>query len=101
MGLAGGAIAAVQGDEVLNVGGDQCPSLGRRACENLVVGEPYQGWIGINRDDVVALGAQLLGMSSANISSSNSCWLMGYPLCVRSGRLDACLAACLAACLVG
>jgi hypothetical protein len=59
--LVGGAVASVQGDEVLNVGGDQCPSLSCRVCEDLVVREPYQGWIGDNLDDVLALGAQLLG----------------------------------------
>ena len=61
MSLASGAVAAVQGDEVLNVGGDQCSSLGRRVREDLVIREPYQGWVGNNLDDVVALGAKLLG----------------------------------------
>jgi hypothetical protein len=61
VGLASGAIAAIQGDEVLDVGGDWCPSLGRRVCEDLVVREPYPGLIGNDRDDVVALRAELLG----------------------------------------
>jgi hypothetical protein len=60
MSLAGGAVAAVQGDDVLNVGRDQCSSLGRLVREDLVIREPDQGWVG-NRDDVVALGAKLLG----------------------------------------
>jgi len=59
--LAGGAVAGVERDEVLDIGGDQRPSFGRRVCEDLVVGEPYQGWIGNDRDDVIALGAELLG----------------------------------------
>ena len=39
MGLVGGTVAAVQRDEVLNVGGDQRPSCGRRVCEDKFVGE--------------------------------------------------------------
>jgi hypothetical protein len=58
--LAGGTRATVQGDEVLDVGGDQRSPLGRRVCEDLVVGEPHEGWIGDHRGDVVALGAELL-----------------------------------------
>ena len=61
MRLVGGTVSGVQGDEVLDVGGDQCSPLGRRVGENLIVGEPYQRWIGDNRDHVVALGAKLLG----------------------------------------
>jgi len=61
MSLASGAVAAVQGDEILNAGGDQCSSLGRRVREDLVIREPYQGGVGNNRDDVVALGAELPG----------------------------------------
>lgn len=61
MGLIGRAIAAVQGDEILDVGGNRCPPVGRGICEDLVVGQSYQGWIGYNRGDVVALGAELLG----------------------------------------
>ena len=49
-----------KGDEVLDVGGDQRPSLGRRVREDLVIREPCQARIGDSRDDVVALGAKLL-----------------------------------------
>ena len=48
MGLASSAVAAVQGDEVLDAGGDQCSSLGRRVREDLVVRKPYRGWVGNN-----------------------------------------------------
>jgi len=61
VGLAGGAVAAVQGDEILDVGGDQCPSLCRRVGEDLFVGQSRQGWIGDNRHHVVALSAELPG----------------------------------------
>jgi hypothetical protein len=60
VGLAGCTIAAVQGDEILDVSGDQCPSLGRRVCEDLIMGESHQGWIGNNRDNVGGVGAELL-----------------------------------------
>lgn len=70
VGLVGDAVAGVQGDEVPNVGGDQCPSLGCRLCEDLLVREPYQGWIGNNRDDVEALGAELLGRLAGSIQLS-------------------------------
>jgi hypothetical protein len=61
MGLVGRTAAGVQGDEVPDVGGDKRPSLSCRVRENLVIWEPHQGFIGDNRDDVVALGAELLG----------------------------------------
>ena len=47
-------------ERILDVGGNQRPSLGRRVRQDLVVGEPDQGWIANNRNDVVALGAELL-----------------------------------------
>ena len=37
------------------------PSRGRRVRQDLVVGEPDQGRVADDRDDVVALGAELLG----------------------------------------
>jgi hypothetical protein len=61
MGLASGAVAAIQGDKVFNVRGDQYPSLARRVREDMIIREPYQGRVGNNRDDVVTLGAKLLG----------------------------------------
>jgi hypothetical protein len=58
--LPGRAVAAVQGYEVFDVGRYQCSSFRCRVGEHVIVRERHQSGIGDDRDDIVALGAELL-----------------------------------------
>ena len=57
MGLAGGAVAGVEGHEVLDVGCDQGTTRVGGVAQDLVIGQPDESPVGYDGGNVMALGA--------------------------------------------